>query len=164
MKEPWHYSVQSHCIFQLTYMFGKLSLLRAHSRDISVSSCMGICFKRRGKERDWRWRSSSKKSVSRYFWCLQRHLWAAKFEFNIRFWREKIIKFKFIIEFKFSRSQVALQASKISGYTLLTWTSPNTFSPITSHYWIKVLFRNIHTKISRHFVLKKGFTVGEWNK
>ena len=48
-----------------------------------------------------------------------------KFKFNIRFWREKIIKFKFIIEFKFSRSQVALQASKISGYTLLTWTSPN---------------------------------------
>ena len=69
-------------------------------------------------------RSSSKKSVSRYFWCLQRHLWAAKFEFNIRILAGKIIKFKFIIEFKFSRSQVALQASKISGYTLLTWTSP----------------------------------------
>ena len=76
-------------------------------------------------------RSSSMKSVSRYFWCLQRHLWAAKFEFNIKFLAGKIIKFKFIIEFKFSRSQVALQASKISGYTLLTWTSPSDLYPLS---------------------------------
>ena len=91
--------------FKIVFLF--LFCCRWKRNEVCERGCVGwyveIYISKTPKSTHQLRRSSSKKSVSRYFWCLQRHLWAGKFEFYYKFKFYDFFPPKSYIKFKFYR-------------------------------------------------------------